>query len=176
MHLTNVAVQKQGDDYNEHHGGKWHLSNLLLYIESRNSKQAADTVFNNIKFIIVQSLRSCQNVINNDKHCFELYGFDLLLDGQLKPWLIEINASPSLSYTTPNDRHLKTELLRDVFDIVIPPEFPDGKTYREHRIAPPGELRLGGFTVIIDEVPELEEKEKQDKGNRIKPTRDTKLG
>jgi len=28
IHLTNVAVQKGGDDYNEHHGGKWSIANL----------------------------------------------------------------------------------------------------------------------------------------------------
>uniref|UniRef100_A0A7S1IYS3 ATP-grasp domain-containing protein n=1 Tax=Eutreptiella gymnastica TaxID=73025 RepID=A0A7S1IYS3_9EUGL len=176
VHLTNVAVQKQGDDYNDNHGGKWHLENLLLYIESRHSKESADLLMANTKFIIIQSLRSCQGVMNNDKHCFELYGFDLLLDSSFKPWLIEINASPSLSYTTPADRHLKTELIGDVLDIVIPPDFPEGKTYRDHRTGPTSEVSLGGFTVLIDEVAEIEERDKMDRNTKIKPTRTTTLG
>jgi D-alanine-D-alanine ligase-like ATP-grasp enzyme len=61
-----------------------------------------------------------QAVIINDKHCFELYGFDILLDANLKPWLIEVNASPSLTTTTEIDRQIKMNLINDTFRIVIP--------------------------------------------------------
>ena len=60
----------------------------------------------------------------NDRHCFECYGYDVLIDDTLKPWLVEVNASPSLSTTTEDDRILKLSLLRDIYNIVannIPP-------------------------------------------------------
>lgn len=33
MHLTNVAVQKHGNEYNNLHGNKWALSKLRLWLE-----------------------------------------------------------------------------------------------------------------------------------------------
>ena len=50
----------------------------------------------------------------SDKHCFKCYGYDILLDANLKPWLIEINSSPSLSTSTKGDFVLKKKLISDV--------------------------------------------------------------
>ena len=54
----------------------------------------------------------------NDKHFFELYGFEVLFDSQLRPWLLEINASPSMTGNTPHDIELNMDLLDDVFTIL----------------------------------------------------------
>jgi len=54
----------------------------------------------------------------NDKRCFESYGYDILLDKDLKPWLLEVNGSPSMSANTEADNELKCGLLDDVFTIV----------------------------------------------------------
>lgn len=54
----------------------------------------------------------------NDKRCFELYGFDVLIDSDLKPWLLEVNGSPSMTANTQTDYELKLNVLDDTFTIV----------------------------------------------------------
>ena len=125
IHLTNVAIQKDGKEYNESHGGKWSVKNLKFYLETTRGKDLTEKCFEGIRNIVYISLKSVQSVIINDKHCFEIYGFDVLLDDFLKPWLIEINASPSLSCSTETDRILKLGLIADAFQIVVPPDWMD---------------------------------------------------
>ena len=67
---------------------------------------------------MVKTLIATCKLILNDKKCFQLYGFDIMIDAYLKPWLIEINGSPSMSANTEEDSVLKVGLLDDVFTIV----------------------------------------------------------
>jgi len=90
-------------------------------------------------------------VMSGDKHCFELYGFDMLLDSALKPWLLEVNASPSLSVTTRADRRLKGKLIRDMLAVVVPPDFPDTKTSRGST-SWNQQMQVGGFELLYDEA------------------------
>lgn len=50
--------------------------------------------------------------------CFEMYGFDVLLDSDLRPWLIEVNVLPSLSSSSLMDKRIKTSLLSDIFNTI----------------------------------------------------------
>ena len=49
---------------------------------------------------------------------FELFGFDILIDNKLKPWLIEVNIMPSLSSSSPLDKQIKHALMSDVFHTI----------------------------------------------------------
>lgn len=41
-----------------------------------------------------------------------------MLDSSLKPWLLEINTSPSLSSSSPLDKTIKTSLVSDLFSLI----------------------------------------------------------
>jgi len=50
--------------------------------------------------------------------CFQILGFDILLDHSLKPWLLEVNQTPSFSTESPLDYKIKYELIRDTLALV----------------------------------------------------------
>ncbi|XP_076019484.1 putative tubulin polyglutamylase TTLL9 [Genypterus blacodes] len=118
VHLTNVAIQRRAPDYDPEKGCKWQMQQLRRYLTAKHGTEIAENVFKDMDNIFVCSLQSVQKVIINDKHCFELYGYDILLDQNLKPWLLEINASPSLSASSAEDYDMKFRLLEDTLHVV----------------------------------------------------------
>merc|ERR1712071_263715 len=58
-------------------------------------------------------LRHCRS-----STCFEVFGVDVLVDDRLKPWLIEVNVSPSLNQNSKLDFHVKEGMLADALNLV----------------------------------------------------------
>ena len=139
VHLTNVAIQKTAENYDARSGGKKDLRSLKLLLATQHGMAAVDQLFLAIERVIVRSLIAVQHVMIADKHCFELYGYDVLIDDELKPWLIEVNASPSLTANTKDDYILKCEMLNDTLDIVD----VEAKLNGDERC-------VGGFDLVYD--------------------------
>jgi len=79
VHLTNASIQKYNPNSNkERGGGKWDLRNLKLYLLSRYSEEQVNSCFCSMQQAIIHCFKSVQKVIINDKHAFELYGFDFI--------------------------------------------------------------------------------------------------
>ena len=45
--------------------------------------------------------------------CFQIFGMDVMLDQSGKPWLLEVNHSPSFMCDSPLDYNIKKNVLRD---------------------------------------------------------------
>ena len=118
VHLTNVAIQKHALDAEKTTGMKWSLKGLKTYLSSRHGDAAVDGAFESVQELIINSLLAVQNTIIHDRHCFELYGYDILFDETLAPWLIEVNASPSLTASDDEDYSLKYVMLQDALRLV----------------------------------------------------------
>ena len=84
-----------------------------------------ESVFESIKDVIIKAIIAVEpHIVTNYRTCkyrnvcFELYGFDILIDSKLRPWLLEVNVCPSLSSSSPLDKQIKTTLLCDIFHLV----------------------------------------------------------
>lgn len=142
VHLTNVAIQKTAPDYDPEKGCKWSLQEFRLFLLAKHGPEVVKRIFQQIDEIFIKSLQSVQRIVINDKHCFELYGFDIMFDSSLKPWIIEVNASPSLAASSQTDYDLKFGLLEDMLHIVD----------MEGRLTG-NEKRVGGFDLIWNDGP-----------------------
>jgi tubulin polyglutamylase TTLL4 len=144
VHLTNYSVNKKADTYVKNKGEKqtpeqveaakaeeakeemefkWSLKQLKEEWEKMGISYA--DIFAKIKDLCVKTLMSVEPVIcsssRNVKHrnqCYEIYGFDVLIDNNLRPWLLEVNVLPSLSSSSPFDKHVKSMLLSDTMHLI----------------------------------------------------------
>nr|CAD7408745.1 unnamed protein product [Timema cristinae] len=83
VHLTNSSIQLRSDSGGQ--GCKWSLRSLREFLTARHGATTVETLVQDIARVVLTSLRCVQNVIIQDRHCFELYGYDVLLDCNLKP-------------------------------------------------------------------------------------------
>eukprot|EP00397_Hematodinium_sp_SG-2012_P000667 GEMP01000668.1.p1 GENE.GEMP01000668.1~~GEMP01000668.1.p1 ORF type:complete len:1775 (+),score=410.32 GEMP01000668.1:168-5492(+) len=105
-HISNWAVNKTGKNvkaggYIE--GGCAPLSSFkeaLLEI-SGNPQYWEEVLVPHMERIILTTLGAAQNLIVQRPQCFELFGFDVMVDQDLNPWLLEVNLSPACDARTP---------------------------------------------------------------------------
>ena len=142
IHLTNVAVQKYSSTYDKQIGGKWYFRELKIYLMSKYDEQKVNKMFDGIQNIILRCFKAVQNVIAKDKHCFEMYGYDILIDDTLRPWLVEINANASLTASTDLDAETKIKMLDDLLTIVDLEKIMTGN-----------EDQVGGWDIICRGTP-----------------------
>ena len=134
-------------------GSKRSIRYILEWIDEQKPENCVDSkhVWEQIKDIIVKtvitaqpSLRktidACQQRIESNSSfmlpsdseenqnllyqpCFEILGFDILLDHKLKPWMLEVNHSPSFTCDSELDRRVKGAVIGDTLDMLdLPPE------------------------------------------------------
>ncbi|XP_070578676.1 tubulin polyglutamylase TTLL5-like isoform X33 [Ptychodera flava] len=130
MHLTNYSLNKKSSDYVrcddpniEDYGNKWSLGAMLRYIKKQGRDVTA--LMSRIQDVVIKTIlagelpiaTACKMFMPNRGNCFELYGFDILVDDNLKAWLLEVNLSPSLACDAPLDMKIKANMIADLFTL-----------------------------------------------------------
>ena len=120
-HLTNTSINKHGPAYTLDKerigsGCKWTITQLRYYFHQNHIDD--NVLWIRIINIIILTLLIQAPQVPKVNNCFELYGFDILIDENLKPWLLEVNFSPALSSDCQTDLVVKKPLLHDVMDLL----------------------------------------------------------
>ncbi|XP_046401476.1 tubulin polyglutamylase TTLL5 isoform X2 [Ischnura elegans] len=132
MHLCNYSINKYHSDYiksedpsAEDFGHKWTLSALLRHLRANGIGDTA-VLMQRIEEVVVKAIlasvppmvAATRIFAPHPHNCFELFGFDILIDSSLKPWLLEVNLSPSLGCDSPLDVRVKSAMLTDLLTLV----------------------------------------------------------
>jgi hypothetical protein len=61
---------------------------------------------------------------NNRKFSFELFGYDYMVDNNLKPWLIEVNTNPCLEEPCTLLKQIVPRMIDDAFKLTLDCLYP----------------------------------------------------
>ena len=128
VHLTNYSVQKHNIYFS-----KIEIGNEIPFYEFQNEldrKKSGKNFKNDIYPKIVRIIRltggaAIKGKMNfmNAKNCFEIFGYDFILDENYKPYLLEINTNPGLEISSPLISQLLPRMIDDAFKLTIDEEF-----------------------------------------------------
>ncbi|KAK3243678.1 hypothetical protein CYMTET_46683 [Cymbomonas tetramitiformis] len=153
IHLTNSSIQKEQEDMDPNDlpaplrseseingcargcpaflegGSKCSLARLWWWLQQEGGIDT-EALWSRISDVVLRSLFVVEEPISHQVNSFELLGFDVMIDTELKPWLVEVNSSPSLATDTELDVEVKGSMLRDTVRLVDPPDFDRDALYR----------------------------------------------
>ena len=133
VHLTNYSIQKYNENFS-----KIEIGNEIPFKDFQSELDKNETGINFYKDIypkIVRIVRitggAAKGKINflNKKYCFEIFGYDFIIDENYQPYLLEINQNPGLEISSPLIDQLLPRMVDDALKLTIDKEFTRSNKY-----------------------------------------------
>ena len=126
-HLTNNSIAKHSAQYKKEktfEGDMWTCFDFENYL----GKEKWKNIHEQIKNAIICSFYAVHQEIKQRKRSHELYGYDFMIDEDFNVYLIEVNASPALDYSTKITEKLVKIMVKDLIELVI--DYNNGANYK----------------------------------------------
>ncbi|MCL4124964.1 UNVERIFIED_CONTAM: hypothetical protein GTU68_052470 [Idotea baltica] len=139
IHLSNNAIQCKymngARDNNLPDENMWDCHQFKDYLRSKGQEDAYEKIIHpGMKDALIATMLAAQVQMDSFKHGFEFFGADFMLTEDLRVWLIEINSSPCMAYTTSVTKRMSFECLNDTIKVVV--------DYRQNKSADTGKFEL----------------------------------
>ena len=124
IHITNYSLQKNSNKFELYEiGNEMSYKDFKNYLINENiSLDKFDYMINQMKLLIKISFKSVsKKLLKNKKNilCFEIFGYDFILDNDFKLWILEINNNPGLSISSPVIEKLVPRMMDDAFRLTL---------------------------------------------------------
>ena len=120
-HLTNNSIAKHSEHFRETkiEGNMWERHQFAEFLQKRYGKDCWKEIQQKIKNIIICSFEAARHEMKQRQNSFELFGYDVMIDENLNVYLIEVNSSPALDYSTKITEKLVKLMLEDLIQVII---------------------------------------------------------
>ena len=145
-HLTNNSIAKHSAQFKNEtkfEGDMWTCQDFSNYLREGKWKD----IHEKIKNAVICSFYAAHHEIKQRENSHELYGYDFMIDEDFNVYLIEVNASPALDYSTKITENAVKTMVKDLIEIVI-----DNNNGKNFRVNSNGEGRTNNkFVQIFNE-------------------------
>jgi len=117
-HLTNLSIQKKSPEWKERkHETVITCDELAAYFVEQGQLKSVEEYHTKVTKKINEIMRlmflQMKDKLDRKFGCFEIFGFDFMVDDHFNPSLIEVNMNPAMFLDTKTMEHLLPKIITD---------------------------------------------------------------
>ena len=130
VHITNYSFQKHSLNFQKFElGNEVPFYDFQKFLDKEFKDKKIDVrknIMEKVKYIISITMKSVREKINqkNRNYCFEIFGYDFMMDTDFNVYLLEINSNPGLEISSPWIKAIVPRMIDDALRLTIDEVFP----------------------------------------------------
>ena len=130
VHITNYSFQKHSLNFQKFElGNEVPFYDFQKFLDNEFKDKKIDVkkhIMEQVKNIVSITMKSVKDKINqkNRNYCFEIFGYDFMMDTDLNVLLLEINSNPGFEISSPWIKAIVPRMLDDALRLTLDEVFP----------------------------------------------------